>query len=122
MRKKYILAGLIILTVAIGCRFSDGGGNQSITVSRTDDYYKFKAQFAERKSERITTYIENTLHTNGQIKDEMDGVVQLNEGQKFHLKAAAGLIQIEFDKRDNSAASWNQLEQLCIGIKKELEQ
>lgn len=121
MRKQFILIALAILLTAFGCRFSNGDGNQSISVSRNDHAYRFKASFPERKSDRIFRYVENTLHADNLISSEMDGVVKLKQGHQFQIKAASGRIEIAFDKRNNSPQSWRQLEQLCMGIKKELE-
>ena len=121
MKKNYILLALITLCFGLGCQFSPGNGGQSISVSRTDLNYQFKAEFPKEKSGRVFAYIERELSSQIAINGEEEKNIKLQDGALFHLKAAEGLLKIEFNRQDNSEAAWQRLEQLCMGIKKELE-
>lgn len=122
MKKVYLFIVIAALTITSGCGMNEG--SQSITVKVDEKGYAFNAAYPKHKTNKIVTYIEKSLKqdhffesTEG-VKDEK---VTLSDSSRFYITSESGFLKINFNKRDNSEASYQKLVKLCMGIKEELK-
>jgi len=121
---KNLIFATICIAFLASCTSKNSGGNQSITVIKTDEGYNFKAVYPEQKTRKVIGYIEGALAKDdifGGEDDRKNGEISLAEGNMFYLKAEPGLIVIDFKKQKNSYASYKKMEDLCMGIKEILQ-
>ena len=54
-------------------------------------------------------------------KNYINETIVLNNHTKFYLQTAPGKIKVEFNKYENSEASYNQIKDLCDDIKQQIQ-
>ncbi|RZL34999.1 MAG: hypothetical protein EOP00_30595 [Pedobacter sp.] len=122
MKKACLFMLFVMLLTAFGCNFNQG--RQSITVKNNDEGYWFTAEYPQNKTEDVVSYVEKTLNQEGFFDDEdgfkKDKDVSI-EGAKFEIESSPGKIAISFKKRYNSEKAYQQMVDLCEGIKGTLQ-
>lgn len=120
--KKYILSialGMLVMAGLSSCFHHRH--DVSVTVTEDDDAFEMEAGYRERQTKTVQVYLnERLLKTsgthikNGYISDQ----VTLNDNARFHIISSPCELSIQFNKNENSAASYEKLKQVCS----ELEQ
>ena len=117
MKKIILVLALLISSVGFGCNLDSD--RQSISIQKDESNYSFVASFPKKKTAKVLVYMEETLKE--KLFSDKEGVKNqnfaLSNKMKFHLASKPGFIEIDFKRSENSYASFNQLEKLCLGIK-----
>ncbi len=116
-----VLASFIALLL---CGCNNNRNNTSITTKDNNKYYQFNARFNQRKSEQIKQCLNKSLMQYSGIsldKNYINETIVLNNDTKFYLQTAPGKIKVEFNKFENSEASYNQIKELCDDIKQQIQ-
>ncbi|RZJ79704.1 MAG: hypothetical protein EOO47_09980 [Flavobacterium sp.] len=122
MIKTYLFMLIMMVTTALGCNFNQG--RQSIIVKSNDKGYWFVAEYPQSKTKDVVAYVEKSLNQNDFFADDngfkTDKDVSVN-GANFEIDSSPGKLAIGFEKRDNSETSYQQMIDLCEGIKETLQ-
>lgn len=127
MNKQNILILPLVLASLIAfilCGCNNNRNSISITTKDNNKYYQFKARFNQRKSEQIKQCLNKNLMQYSDIsldKNYINETIVLNNDTKFYLQTAPGKIKVEFNKYENSEASYNQIKKLCDDIKQQIQ-
>jgi hypothetical protein len=118
--KKYIVSitlGLLVMSGFTSCLHHRN--NISVTVTEDDDEFEMEAGYRERQTKTVQVYLNErllknsgTYIRNGYISDE----VNLDDNARFHIISSPGELSIQFNKNENSAASYEKLKQVCAGL------
>ncbi len=127
MNKQNILILPLVLASLIAfilCGCNNNRNSISITTKDNNKYYQFKARFNQRKSEQIKQCLNKSLMQYSDISldnNYINETIVLNNDTKFYLQTAPGKIKVEFNKYENSEASYNQIKDLCDDIKQQIQ-
>ncbi|WP_412466200.1 hypothetical protein [Pedobacter sp. KLB.chiD] len=117
---KNIFYSIAILVAALSSGCHGGGGYLSINTNDTDHSFKFEAKYADNKTAKLEKYLDSALNNELPLDQHIDLLVNLNGTNKFNLKAKKGWLEINFDKRNSTAAGYMKVKKLTEGIKKKL--
>ncbi len=54
------------------------------------------------------------------VNSRIDGVITLDDHTKFYIKKSPGVLEIKFDKDENTEEAYHTIKSMCQGIKKVL--
>ncbi|MBO9672821.1 MAG: hypothetical protein J7577_05230 [Sphingobacteriaceae bacterium] len=118
MKNIFYSIAILVAALSFGCHRSSG--YLSISAQDTNNSFKFEASYADGKTAKLEKYLDSALNNELPLDQHIDLFVNLNGGDKFNLKAKKGWIEINFDKRNSSLASYMKVKKLTEGIKKKL--
>ena len=122
MKTSFFIAAfcLVSLSIFIGwIKFQRNSDDLSISVVDTDDTYALTATFNEDYTGRVQDYINRSIKPNSLFRsthDYFNVITTLADKTEFHVKESPGELEIDFDKRKNSAASYQRVKKMCEGI------
>jgi len=117
---KNIIYSIAILVTALSVGCHGGGGYLSISTQDTNSSFKFEAKYADGKTAKLEKYLDSALNNELPLDQNIDLFVNLNGSDKFNLKAKKGWLEINFDKRNSTAAGYMKVKKLTEGIKNKL--
>ncbi len=126
MRKSYLLSGALTVLTAMGISCSDihYGNDTQITISESDDVFKMSAFFDRNNTTKVRRYMDQHLrhHANMSFEHaEVDANLTLDDNTNFYIKSQPGALRIRIDKHSNSERSYNEVKEMCQGIKAMIE-
>jgi hypothetical protein len=128
MKASFFLALLCLasLSIFVGwMKFQHhNNDNLSISVTDTDDTYALSAKFNEDYTGRVQDYINHSIRPNGLFRsahDYFNVTTRLSDNTEFHIKESPGELELEFDKRKNSYASYQRIRKMCEGVSEVLK-
>lgn len=122
MKASFFLALLCLasLSIFVGwMKFQHNNGNLSISVTDTDDTYALSAKFDENYTGRVQDYINHSIKPTDLFRsahDYFNVTTRLKDNTEFHIKESPGELEVEFDKKKNSYASYQRIRKICEGI------
>ncbi|WP_145857138.1 hypothetical protein [Pedobacter suwonensis] len=117
---KNIFYSIAILVVALSFGCHNGEGHLSVSTIDNQSDFKFEANYAENKTDKLEKYLDSALNNELPLDQHIDLLVNLNGSDKFNLKAKEGWLEINFDKRNSTAAGYTKVKKLTEGIKNKL--
>jgi hypothetical protein len=125
MKARYFLiaVSMFLLISFSSCynRYHYNGDDVSVTVNESDDEYKMSASFDEDKTRMVQNYISDRTGNNGIFRSggniQMDATTTLDDNIKLHIKFHPGRLKIDFDKTENSPEAYEEVKDICEGIK-----
>ncbi|MEH3111887.1 hypothetical protein [Pedobacter terrae] len=117
---KNIFYSIAILFTALSFGCHNGEGHLSVSTIDNQYDFKFEANYADSKTDKLEKYLDSALSNELPLDQHIDLLVNLNGTDKFNLKAKKGWLEINFDKRNSTAAGYMKLKKLTEGIKDEL--
>lgn len=96
----------------------------SITVKDNSSELNFKATYPERQTMAAQNYVESSLQEErifGSPQDVKKVEIKLSDGTQFYLTYEPGFISINFDRDDNSSASYHRMRKMIDGFGKALK-
>ncbi|MCZ4223643.1 hypothetical protein [Pedobacter rhodius] len=116
MKRNIYAILLSAIAISFGCKTNST--NLNIQVKDSETEYTYAAVYPAGKTEKLKKYIALELNNKLPIEQQVDTTVSLPGGEQFKLKATAGELNIQFNKRDNSAAGYIKMKKLTDGINK----
>ena len=122
MKASFFLALLCLasLSIFVGwMKFQHNNDNLSISVTDTDDTYALSAKFDQNYTERVQDYINHSIKPTDLFRsahDYFNVITRLKDNTEFHIKESPGKLEVEFDKKKNSYASYQRIRKMCEGI------
>ena len=92
----------------------------NVQVKDSDTEYSFTAQYNRDKTLAVQQYVNAALKPNRIFADHQEKIakdIRLADGSVFRLESSPGDFSIEFGKKDNSDASYENIRKICSGIK-----
>lgn len=118
MKNIFFSIAILFAALSFGCH--NGEGNLSVSTIDNQSDFKFEAYYAESKTGKLEKYLDSALNNELPLDHHIDLLVNLNGSDKFNLKAKKGWLEINFDKRNSTAAGYMKVKKLTEGIKKKL--
>ncbi len=121
MKKAFILfaACWVLLGVFSSCYYYSND-DVAISIKDSDDEYKLSARFDKNKTRAVQNFIEDYTENSGlftSVNSEVEGAVTLDDNTKVYIKAKKGQLKIKLDKDENSQESYENIKDMCEGIK-----
>lgn len=126
MKTSFYLTAFCLVSLSIFllyAKMENNTGSIAITMSDTDDTYKFTASFDPNATPRVLYYINKSIEPtgNGDYFDvttkRIDITTRLNDNTEFYIKESPGELKVVFDKRKNSHTAALRIKRMCGGIK-----
>lgn len=123
MKTSFYLTAICIISLSIffvWSKFQINNHDTSISVIENDHTYRFSATYNRSNTRMVWNYINRYTAPNrlGNPEDDyFDAATVLQDNARFHIKKSPGEIKIEFDKLNNSTASYYRIKKMCEGIK-----
>ena len=114
MKKIIYAIMLLTITLSYGCKTNDSRLN--IRVKDTETALTYDAVYPVSKTVKLEGYIAKQTGKELPVDQKVDATVTLLSGELFKIKATEGLLNIHFDKRDNSAESFIKIKKFMDGI------
>lgn len=108
-----------MLCFSISCGHLDHH-NISIHVSESSHDYKFLAHYDKSKTRDVDEYMDDEIGRNSNmsfVNSQIDGKISLDDRTTFYIKKSPGHLQINFDKDENSTASYREIKKMAEGLK-----
>jgi len=124
MKKSFLLTGGFMLLIWVSISCSDAHHDTKISISESKDTYQMSAWFNPGKTSEVHKYMDQKLGKHNEmsfVNAEIDGTITLDDHTVFYLKSLPGDLEIELDKSENSQESYQQVKEMCEGIKKVIE-
>jgi len=119
------LAALFLSVLAsisfISCMHNDH--NINIAYSEDTHYYTMNAHFPRRQTRHVDEYIDDRIGRGSKmsfVNSRIDGVITLDDRTKFYIRKSPGVLEIKFDKDENTEEAYHTIKSMCQGIKKVL--
>jgi len=113
---KKIIYSIMLLTITLGFSCKTNNSNLSIRVKDTETTFSYDAVYPVSKTDKLKSYISKELSLNLPLKQKVDANVNLPGGELVKIKATEGLLNIQFDKRNNSVKSFMKIKKFTDGI------
>ena len=126
MTTRYLLIALCIFFLygfssCYNDSYFSNSDDVSISIQESDDIYKMSASFDERKTRKVKNYISDYTGDNGLFKSGgnvvMDAATTFGDNIKVYIKFRPGKLKIKLDKDENSEEAYNEVKDMCEGIK-----
>jgi hypothetical protein len=112
---------LFLFLISSGCRHHH---SINITIVESEEIYRVKAQFDERKTTVVDRYLNRQLGTRNNmsfINTRIDGDLMLDDRTTFYIRKRPGTLEIKFDKQKNSMNSYYEIKAMGDGLKSLLQ-
>jgi hypothetical protein len=124
MKKGFILIAVAVLLTGMfsSCyNYNDYNDDDvSISIKENENEYKLSARFDKNKTWVVQNYIENYTENSGLFKsdnNEVEGTITLDDNTTVYIKSKKGRLKIKLDKEENSQESYENIKDMCEGIK-----
>lgn len=118
---KNIFKGTVISLFAFAFfACSHHNADLDISVTESDDEYKFSAYFDEARTREVQRFVNRSIAPNGIFSgedDRLDVETKLPDRTTFKIKASPGELIIKMSKIENNPASVARIRKMCEGIK-----
>ena len=119
--KKFIPLVALVCLAAASCWRHDH--DLSISYNDADNYYSMKANFSKAKTRMVERYMDRMLGdatSMSFVNTRIDGNLALDDHTVFYLKKYPGYIKIKLDKDKNSQEGYEEIREMCEGMKEVL--
>lgn len=125
MKARYFaIAICIFFLCGLSCyndSYFSNSDDVSISIQESDDVYKMSASFDERKTRKVKNYISDYTGESGPFKSGgnivMDATTTFGNNITVYIKFRPGRLKIKLDKDENSEEAYNEVKDMCEGIK-----
>jgi hypothetical protein len=121
MKKLLVsIAACVFLSGALSSCYYYNDDDVAIKVQDNVDEYKLSARFNERKTRAVQNYIEDYTGSDDLFTSagsEIDGDITIDNGTQVYIKCKKGRLKIKLDKDGNSYDSYENVKDMCEGIK-----
>jgi hypothetical protein len=120
MKKLVTLFALACITMC-SCYFSDHYIH--ITTTDGDDDFYMNAHFSKHKTRELERYMDRVLGAQTKmsfVNSRIDGTIALDDHTIFYIEKHPGHIKIKLDKDRNSEESYEEIRDMCEGMKEML--
>lgn len=116
---KNILTLAFVAFLSISCNSCNHKNDLSVSVSESEDEYKFSADYDESDTREVQQHINRTLAPNVVFSGDGDQVVhtKLQDGTFLKVKSSPGELEIKVNKKENSPASVQRIRDMCMSLK-----
>lgn len=124
MKKSFLLTGACMFLIWVSISCSDPHHDTKISISESEKTYQMSAWFSPGKSSDVHKYMDRKLGKINKISfvnAEIDATITLDDRTTFYVKSLPGDLEIKLDKTENSRESYQQVKEMCEGIKKVIE-
>ena len=121
--KKYALLLLLNATLLASCHFRNH--DIRISVNDNEEKFRFAASYPENKTSHVQQLINEQVAPNSlfsSANDYTDVTTVLQDQTRFHIKSSPGSLQIQLNKNENDAKSYQRIKNMCEAIKETLKQ
>ena len=121
--KNYTLLLLIAATLLASCHFRSH--DIRISVKENEERFRFAASYPENKTGHVQQLINERIAPNSlfaSANDYTDVTTVLQDQTRFHIKSSPGSLQIQLNKNENDAQSYQRVKNMCEAIKETLKQ
>jgi hypothetical protein len=118
MKKETVIVFMLLCCSFVSCWHHRG--DIRIQYRESDHYYSMDAWFRENQTRDVEEYMNDKIGSGSNVSftnTRIDGSLSLDDHTTFFIKKSPGHLEIEMDKRKNSAESYRQIKSLCEGIK-----
>jgi hypothetical protein len=119
MKKLVPLFALACITI-ISCHHDR---DIHITTNDGDNDFYMNAHFSKHKTRAIERYMDRVLGRQRNmsfINSRIDGTIALDDHTIFYIEKHPGHIKIKLDKDKNSEESYEEIRDMCEGMKEML--
>ena len=121
MKIKHFLIGICVAFLGFSSSDYVSAQNKkaSVTISESDNIYKFNSKYDKAKTKQVQQYMTESLKgtdfkfTNTQL----DAQLALTGGINFYIRSYDGELVMNFDKRKNKVGDFTKFKQMCEGLK-----
>jgi hypothetical protein len=113
----YVLACITIMSCI------HGNHNINIAYSEHGHYYTMNAHFPRSQTRHVDEFMDDKIGRGSRmsfVNSRIDGVITLDDHTKFYIKKSPGVLEIKFDKDENTDEAYHTIKSMCEGIKKVL--
>jgi len=90
----------------------------SITYNESDHYYDMYASYGWNKTDAVDRYLTRMLgRRNVSYHSRINGTIALDDHTIFYIKKYPGILRIKFNKDENSYEAYENIKDMCEGIK-----
>jgi hypothetical protein len=122
MKKLTVLFFSVLACVSlISCLHNNH--NINIAYSEYSHYYTMNAHFPRSETSDVDEYMDDRIGRGSRmsfVNSRIDGVITLDDHTKFYIKKSPGVLEIKFDKDENTDEAYHTIKSMCQGIKKVL--
>jgi len=119
--KRSCFVTLLFIVVCMGaCRHRFHQGRTSIQLKENELHYSMEANFNEDRTRAVQEYMNDVLGERNHMSFTnavMDAWLTLDDHTHFYIYSYPGELNIKFNKHENSTESYNEIKQLCEGLK-----
>ena len=97
--------------------------NIDIAYNEYSHYYTMNARFPRSETRHVDEFMDDRIGRENKmsfVNSRIDGVITLDNRTKFYVKKSPGLLEIKFDKNENTDEAYHTIKSMCEGIKKVL--
>jgi len=97
--------------------------NINIAYSDYDHYYTMNAHFPRSETRDVDEFMDDRIGKGSKmsfVNSRIDGTITLDDHTKFYIKKSPGVLEIKFDKDENTDEAYHTIKSMCQGIKKVL--
>ena len=120
MKKLTVLFFSVLAFVSlISCLHNNH--NTNIAYSEYSHYYTMNAHFPRSETRDVDEYMDDRIGNVSKmsfVNSRIDGVITLDDHTKFYIKKSPGVLEIKFDKDENTDEAYHTIKSMCQGIKK----
>lgn len=112
--KSLLICQIALFAILASCN----NGDVNIAVKDEDDYFRFRADYNENLSPRVSDFLNDHISPI-RIDPERDSkiITVLPDQTKLTVESSPGELMIYLDKEENSRASYHRVKNLCEGVK-----
>ena len=117
MKKLVSLFALVCIIIS-SCIYHDH--DLRITTNDGDNDFYMNAHFSKHKTRAIERYMDRVLGRQTRmsfINARIDGTIALDDHTLFYIEKHPGHLKIKLDKDRNSFESYEEIRDMCEGIK-----
>ncbi|MCE7038810.1 hypothetical protein [Dyadobacter sp. CY312] len=91
-----------------------------VSVKDSDTEFIFTAHYDRKKTVEVQQYVNKMLKPNRIFADHEEDAekdIKLANGTTFHVESTPGDMLVKFNKQDNNNAAYQEMRELCQGIR-----
>ena len=122
MKKLTTLFFYVLAAVSfISCMHNNH--NTNIAYSEYSHYYTMNAHFPRSQTRHVDEFMDDRIGRASKmsfVNSRIDGVITLDDRTKFYIRKSPGVLEIKFDKDENTEEAYHTIKSMCQEIKKVL--
>jgi len=122
MKKLTVLFFAVLTCVSLNSCWRNNH-NINIAYSEYDHYYTMNAHFPRSETRDVDEFMDDRIGKGSKmsfVNSRIDGTITLDDHTKFYIKKSPGVLEIKFDKDENTDEAYHTIKSMCQGIKKVL--